>query len=92
MESFPPQYALTVRTAQPNGCATPGDVVVEQVGRTFNVTVYNRVPAHPEVVLCTMIYGETDVNVNLGSGLESGQQYTVIVNADESNKVTFVAQ
>jgi hypothetical protein len=88
-ESFPPQYFVSVTSAQPNGCTRFSRFAVERHGPLIEVTVYNTVPANPAVVLCTAIYGETTSNVALGSDFEPGASYTLSVNGEQQS---FVAQ
>jgi hypothetical protein len=87
-KSLPPQYLLTVRTAQPDGCSKDAGYEVQVVGDKVIIDVFNTVPAHPEVVLCLMIYGETDNSINLGSDFEASVEYTLVVNGEEQG--TFV--
>lgn len=89
LESFPVQYRLDVTSGLPSGCAAFERIEVEQDGTTFNVTVVNTVPAPDQEVACTMIYGYHESTVDLGTGLESGTEYTVQVN---DKATTFVAQ
>lgn len=89
LESFPVQYRLDVTSGLPSGCAEFESIEVEQDGTTFNVTVTNTVPAPNQDIACTMIYGYHESTVDLGTGLESGTEYTVHVN---DKTTTFVAQ
>jgi len=89
LESFPVQYRLDVTSGLPSGCAAFESIEVEQDGTTFNVTVLNTMPAPDQEVACTMIYGYHESTVDLGTGLESGTEYTVNVN---DKTTTFVAQ
>jgi hypothetical protein len=83
-KSLPPQYFISVRTSQPDGCYKDTGYEVKIEGTTVHVTVSNTVPAYLTVVLCMMIYGETDQTVKLGTGedFETGVEYTVIVNGE----------
>ena len=78
-KSLPPQYFLSVRTAQPDGCHKDAGWDVKIDGTTVYVTVNNSGPADLSVVLCTMIYGETDHSVRLGTGedFETGESVLV---------------
>lgn len=89
LESFPVQYRLHVVSGLPSGCAAFHGVEVEREGTTFTVTVTNTVPAPNQQIACTMIYGLKETSVDLGTGLESGTEYTVNVN---DQTTTFVAQ
>lgn len=89
LESFPVQYRLRIVSGLPSGCAAFAGAEVEQQGTTFIVTVMNTVPAPGQQVSCTMIYGYHESSVSLGTGLESGTEYTVKVN---DKATTFVAQ
>jgi hypothetical protein len=85
--SYPPQYAVQIVAGLPSGCAQPDSHEVVRDGDTFRIKVMNRVLTGD--VACTMIYGMYDVNVELGSNLTPGQQYTVIVNGEAT---TFTAE
>lgn len=88
-ESFPPQYAVQIRSGLPSGCAEFHEAkVVSKSERTFEVKVTNTMPTDDEIA-CTMIYGLHDSTVELGSDLESGQEYVVQVNDTE---LRFTAQ
>lgn len=89
-ESFPPQYAVEVTSGLPSGCASFHDISVERDGTTFAITVLNLMPAPDAEVACTMIYGYAHNTVELGSDLESGTTYAVVVNGEEW--ATFEAQ
>jgi hypothetical protein len=87
LESFPPQYMLTVKAGLPSGCAEPlSHEVLPRQGNLIRVVVLNSLPDN---AICTAIYGMYDLNINLGSDFTSGQTYTVRVNERE---VTFKAQ
>jgi hypothetical protein len=87
LETFPPQYMLHVRAGLPMGCAQPLSNRI--VGRQGNVTQVEVLNSLPDNAICTAIYGNYDLNINLGSDFTSGQTYTVKVNDKE---VTFKAQ
>ncbi len=89
LESFPVQHRLHVVSGLPSGCAQFVGVEVERQGTVFTVTVTNSVPAPGQQVACTMIYGYHESNVDLGSDLEAGTEYTVHAN---DTTITFVAQ
>jgi hypothetical protein len=87
LESFPPQYMLHVKAGLPSGCAKPlSHEVLPRQGNVIRVVVLNSLPDN---AICTAIYGNYDLNINLGSDFTSGQTYTVRVNDKE---VTFKAQ
>jgi hypothetical protein len=87
LESFPPQYMLHVRAGLPSGCAQPlSNRIVGRQGNVIQVEVLNSLPDN---AICTAIYGNYDLNINLGSDFTSGQTYKVQVNDKE---VTFKAQ
>lgn len=88
MESFPPQYAVRIVSGLPSGCAAFHELTTARDGNTITITVTNTVPASDEVI-CTMIYGMKEHNVNLGSDFVSGETYTVTVNGESE---TFIAQ
>jgi hypothetical protein len=87
LDSFPPQYLLSIQASLPSGCAEKHSHEVERSGDIIRVTVLNTMPAEP--VPCTMIYGMYQININLGSDFQSGRSYTVIVNDQE---ITFTAE
>lgn len=89
LESFPVQHRLRVVSGLPSGCARFDRIEVERAGTTFEVTVWNLVPAPDQEIACTMIYGFKESSVDLGSDLEAGTEYTVHVN---DRTVTFVAR
>ena len=88
MESFPPQYALTVVSGLTNGCVTFGGYRLERGDDVIRIEVVNWKPADGDIV-CTDVYGTVETNIPLGSDFEPGRTYTV-----EVNDVTesFVAQ
>lgn len=82
-ESFPPQYAVRIVSGLPNGCAEFHEAkVVSETDRAFEIRVTNTVPADDRVA-CTMVYGQHESVVELGSDLRSGQEYVVKVNDRE---------
>ncbi len=87
-ESFPPQYIVHIVSGLPNGCARFNELTTTRDGNVITITVTNLMPADPNVV-CTLIYGIVEHNVNLGSDFTPGETYTVKVN--DATK-TFVAQ
>jgi hypothetical protein len=88
LESFPPQYMLTVHAGLPSGCAQRYGSEIARYGDVITVTVLNSMPAIQNMA-CTMIYGTYEVNLNLGGDFEPGVTYTVQVNDQET---TFTAQ
>jgi hypothetical protein len=88
LESFPPQYVVNVQAGLPSGCAEAYRHKVSRDGNVITIDVLNTMPADDDVV-CTMIYGTYELNINLGSDFESGETYTVQVNDQE---IEFVAQ
>lgn len=87
-ESFPPQYALTIQSGLPSGCASYDRTEVTREGDVITVEVWNQVVNDP-AVSCTMIYGIHQQVVELGTDFTSGVTYTVRVNGEE---LTFTAQ
>ena len=88
-ESFPPGYTLHIVSGLPSGCAKFNmAAVIERTGNNIFVRVTNTMPSDPNVV-CTMIYGYHETNLDLGTNFKSGVTYTVQVN-DKSK--TFTAQ
>lgn len=76
-KSIPVQYALTVGSGLPGGCAKYAGATVEYRGTAVIVKVYNSMPTAP--VACTAIYGYTAHNVPLGA-LTPGGAYKIQVN------------
>ena len=87
-ESFPPQYFADVTSALPDGCAQFARADLRRAGDTLIVDVFNTRPASDEMA-CTMLYGEKETAVALGSEFTPGETYTVDVNG---TRETFVAQ
>ena len=87
-ESFPPQYFADVTSALPDGCTRFARFAVRRVEGTVFVDVFNTRPTS-DTVACTMLYGEHESAVPLGSDFDSGAQYTLDVNG---TRETFVAQ
>jgi hypothetical protein len=87
-ESFPPQYFADVISGLPDGCTEFGRYAVRRERFTVFVDVFNTRPASSDVA-CTMIYGEKETAVPLGSGLTPGATYTLDVNG---TREAFVAQ
>lgn len=77
LESFPPQYRLHVLAGLPNGCAKQAGYETSRLGSTIRVLVYNSLPTGD--VVCTMIYGAYELNIDLGR-LDSGTTYAIEVN------------
>jgi len=87
-ESSPPRYAVRLLAEIGDGCNRFARVDVERDGNTIAITVLRTVPAHPEVVLCTMQYQTHEQTVELGSDFEAGREYTVLLN-DGERTLTF---
>jgi hypothetical protein len=87
-ESAPPQYFADVTSALPDGCARFARFAVRRETHTVFVDVFNTRPAS-DAVACTMIYGEHESAVALGSDFVPGTRYTLDVNG---TRETFVAQ
>jgi len=92
LESFPPQYAVTVTSGLPGGCAAFASIAAARNGTRIEVTVQNTMPT--VAIPCTAIYGTKTSTVNLGSDFVGGTTYTVVVNgaAATSKTTTFTAQ
>ncbi|MDA0365954.1 MAG: hypothetical protein O3B31_08500 [Chloroflexi bacterium] len=84
------QYSLRVVSEIGDGCHQFERVDVTRDGDVIDVTVLRTTPAHPEVVVCTMLYQTHEETVSLGDDFESGHEYTVTVN-DGERTLTFVA-
>lgn len=87
-ESQPPQYFADLVSALPDGCTRFARAEVRREERTVFVDVFNHVPSDG-TTLCTMIYGEQESAVPLGSDFEPGASYTLDVNG---TRQPFVAQ
>jgi hypothetical protein len=77
-ESNPPQVSLKVTAGLPSGCAQRDSHSVSRGGDTITVSVLNTMPKGNPI--CTMIYGQYDLSIDLGSGFVPGRTYTVQVN------------
>jgi hypothetical protein len=84
-ESAPPQYFADVVSALPDGCTRFSRYAVSRDGERVRVEVWNTVPA--EATMCTMIYGEHESAVPLGSDFRPGVTYTLDVNGVEQRFV-----
>jgi hypothetical protein len=87
-ESHPPQYFADVTSALPNGCTRFARAAVRRAGEVVFVDVFVTVPADPNA-MCTMIYGEHESAVALGSDFRPGARYVLDVNGTRQQ---FVAQ
>jgi hypothetical protein len=87
-ESHPPQYFADVTSALPNGCTRFARFSVRREGDGIFVEVFNTAPAD-RMVMCTMLYGEHESAVPLGSDFRPGARYTLDVNG---TRQSFVAQ
>jgi hypothetical protein len=83
-ESFPPQYFADVTSALPDGCTRFARFAVRRQARTVFVGLFNTRP-RSDTVMCTMIYGEHDSAVPLGSDFAPGEIYTLDVNGTREN-------
>lgn len=88
LESFPPQYNVTVVSGLPNSCVSFAGYRLESREDTIKIKMINHKPADSQV-LCAMVYGTVETRISLGSDFESGTKYTIEVN-DVTE--TFVAQ
>lgn len=87
-ESYPPQYWADVTSALEDGCARFSRAALRRQGDVLFVDVFHTRPAGDDVA-CTMIYGEQQTAVALGSAFVSGRTYTVDANG---TRETFSAQ
>ena len=87
-ESFPPQYFADVTSGLPDGCTQFGRYAVRREPSTVFVDVFNTRPTSAEVA-CTMVYGEEQTAVPLGSEFTPGKSYALDVNGTRER---FVAQ
>ena len=72
------QVTLKVTAGLPSGCAKQGSHSVSRAGDMINVSVLNTMPTGNPI--CTMIYGQYDLSIDLGGGFVAGRTYTVRVN------------
>jgi len=86
-ESMPPRYFLRLVAGLPSGCAERARHEVSRQGDSITVTVLNWMPSGD--VMCTMIYGTYELNIDLGTDFVPGRSYTVRVN---DRSTTFTAQ
>jgi hypothetical protein len=77
-ESNPPQVTLNVKAGLPSGCAQRESYSMSRTGDAFTVRVLNSMPTGD--VMCTMIYGTYELNIDLGRDFRAGGTYTVNVN------------
>ena len=77
-ESSPPQVTLNVKAGLPSGCVQRESHSVGRTGDTFTVHVLNSMPTGD--IACTMIYGTTSLNIDLGRDFRAGGTYTGNVN------------
>jgi len=77
-ESFPPQYFADITSALEDGCTRFSRTALRREGDIVFVDVFNTRPARD--VACTMIYGEKETAVALGSDFTPGVAYTLDVN------------
>ena len=77
-DSNPPLVTVKVKAGLPGGCAQKDSYSLSRSGDTFMVSVLNSMPTGNAV--CTMIYGQYELNIDLGRDLVTGTTYTVRVN------------
>jgi len=75
-------YTLKATSGLPSGCAELDGFNVERVGDSFRVEVTILMPRPSLIVACTSIYGYSESEISLGSGLIVGETYTVTINED----------
>ena len=76
-------YGLAIVSGLTSGCAKFGGYELEFRGKVIDVSVTNLVPTGP--VACTAIYAIHGGEVDLGTDLEVGATYTVVVNGQITN-------
>ena len=81
------EYVLKITSGLPSGCAQFNEYRVELDGNTFLVEVTNLMPAD-QAIACTAIYGYHEGEIVLGSGLTTGQAYTVTINSELTRSFT----
>lgn len=88
-ESMPPLYFVDVVSALENGCVRFARADVRREDRVIAIEIWNSRPKEGAGVACTMIYGEKQTAVALGSDFVPGERYTLDVNGERQS---FVAQ
>jgi hypothetical protein len=88
-KSLPVQYAASITSGLPSGCAAFERIEIERNDSVIDITVWNSMPAD-DTIACTMIYGTVVNAAQLGSAFEPGRSYDVRVNGE--TKATFIAQ
>ena len=86
-ESHPPQVFLEVVSALEDGCTRFARTAVHREGSLLRVDVFNTRPAAGAGIACTMIYGEHETTIALGSDFVAGETYVVDVHG---KRQTFV--
>ena len=92
LESFPPQYRIKVISNLPRGSSCSrfnGYDVARPSANTIEVSVTHLEVAEDNVP-CTRDLPVVETMVSLGSGFQSGEEYTVTINGQVSE--TFKAQ
>ena len=92
LESWPVQYNLRVISALPKGSSCSrfnGYEIRRAAPNLIEVNVTHHEVAEPRAI-CTADYPYVETSIPLGSGFESGAEYTVTVNSQATE--TFVAQ
>ena len=77
-ESNPPQVTAKISAGLPSGCAKQDSHSVSRAGEVITISVLNSMPK--DNLVCTAIYGNYELNVDLGSNFAIGTTYTVRVN------------
>lgn len=92
LESFPPQYQLRVVSGMPkgSGCSRFNGYQIDRTDPTNIVVEVTHHELADEFVICTTDFPIVETTIPLGSGFQSGVEYTVVVN--EGTEVSFVAQ
>jgi hypothetical protein len=85
-ESFPPGYTAHVVAGLPSGCASPATYELERSGTEIEIRVLNQMTL---AMFCTQIYGNYELNIDLGTDFRSGVEYSLQVN---EVTYTFTAQ
>ncbi len=75
-------YTIHIVSGLPGGCVEYNGFDLSREGNTLSVTIKNLAPAPDALVMCTMIYGYEETDIELGESITAGEAYTVIVNGD----------
>ncbi|MCH8061402.1 MAG: hypothetical protein IH861_02750, partial [Chloroflexi bacterium] len=85
------EYLALVTSGLPGGCARFHESGVALDGNLISIKITNLMPSPNEPVPCTRIYGVMPHEISLGTDLEEGATYTVVVNESTTETFTVAA-